>query len=295
MNKIITVIFSIVLLLGLVASSGCASTSTSVGTTKYSAVMPAPVAPQAASGEAASRISADSSAGGTGTSSIDRKIVRTGYITLEVSNIGESMDAISRLASESEGYVISSNKNDNNDNSSGTISIRVPAGKYDEIMGKLRKLAVKVPNEHSDSRDVTQEYTDLNAQLTNLQATEAQYLNLLNKANTVEDILKVQKELSNIRTQIDQIKGRIQYLDRTSDMSLIQISLTMTSSITKKGWDIVEILKSAVNGLIVFAQILLGFIIWAIIFCPFWGGIWLLVWWLVRRRNKKKLSPPESK
>jgi hypothetical protein len=293
MNKIIIVIFSIVLILGLIINYGCASTS--VGTTKNSAVMPVPAAPQMASGESASRISADSSAGGSGTSSIDRKIVRTGYITLEVSNIGESMDAVSRLASDAGGYVVSSNKNDNNDNSSGAISIRVPAGKYDEIMGKLRKLAAKVPNEHSDSRDVTQEYTDLNAQLTNLQATEAQYLVLLNRATTVEDILKVQKELSNIRTQIDQIKGRIQYLDQTSDMSLIQVSLTMTSSISKKGWDIVEILKSALNGLIVFAQILLSFIIWAIIFCPVWGGIWLLVWWLVRRQNKKKLSPPESK
>jgi hypothetical protein len=288
MKYFLKIVVPFVVILGLFISAGCAS-KTSTAPIPSRSASSAPVAPPVPTGESINTAASDQAASALGSSSIDRKIVKTGYITLEVVDFNESMDLISKIASELGGYVVSSNKSESSDDPSGKISIRVPAEKFDEALGKLRKLAVKVPSESADSRDVTEEYTDLKARLHNLEATEAQYLVLLNKAATVDDILKVQRELSNVRGQIEQIKGRIQYLERTSDMSLIQISLYKTSSIAKKGWDVLGILKSAVSGLVIFGQFLVGCIIWVIIFCPIWIGIWVLVWWLIKKQNRKKV------
>jgi len=89
----------------------------------------------------------------------------------------------------------------------------------------IRELAVDVTAESTFSNDVTEEYVDLTAKLSNLEATEAQLLTILEKAETVEDILDVQSELSKTRGEIEQTKGRMQYLERTSATSLIEVQL----------------------------------------------------------------------
>jgi hypothetical protein len=223
---------------------------------------------------------------------IDRKIIKSGNITLVVDDIVVSIDAISDMANELGGYVVSSNKyQSNNDRLSGMVTIRVPAERFDDAFDRLRGLAIDVPYENTRSVDVTEEYTDLEAQLHNLEATEAQYLSLLEKAETVEDILKVQQELSNVRGQIERIKGRMQYLDRTSDMSLIEISLEEKKSIEKNGWKASDTLLSAVRGFLTFLKALANILIWVAIFCPIWIPIVIV---LVRWRRKKAKAGREK-
>jgi len=89
----------------------------------------------------------------------------------------------------------------------------------------LRSMAVEVSAETTSAQDVTEEYVDLEATLRNLEATEAQLLKLMEKAVKVEDILDVQRELSRVQQDIERTKGRMQYLERTSAMSLIQVTL----------------------------------------------------------------------
>jgi len=236
-----------------------------------------------------------SSEGGNnyGSSDTDRKIIKTGYISLEVENIIETMDKIALLAKDLGGYVVSSSKRgDDDDDISGSMSIRIPAERFDETFTKLRQLAIEVPKESTQSQDVTEEYTDLESQLHNLEATEAQYLALLEKAETVEDILKVQRELSNVRGRIEQIKGRMQYLERTSDMSLIEINLDKVKSITKKGWSASKTFLSAINAFITFLKVLASIAIFLLIFCPIW--IPILVF-LIRRRRRKTGEKKEGK
>jgi hypothetical protein len=223
---------------------------------------------------------------------IDRKIIKSGNITLVVDDIVVTMDAISDMANELGGYVVSSNKYQSNDDRLfGMVTIRVPAERFDDAFDRLRGLALDVPNENTRSVDVTEEYTDLEAQLHNLEATESQYLSLLEKAETVEDILKVQQELSNVRGQIERIKGRMQYLDRTSDMSLIEISLEEKKSIEQNGWEASDTLLSAVRGFLTFLKALANILIWVAIFCPIWIPIVIV---LVRWRRKKAKARREK-
>jgi len=214
----------------------------------------------------------------------DRRIVKEGSITLEVEDIAETMDEVAEMADDLNGYVVSSYKREHERGVLGHITIRVPAEEFEEAFVRLRQLAVAVPYETTEARDVTEEYVDLEAQLSNLQATEAQYLVLLEKAETVEEMLKVQKELSSVRGQIEQIEGRMKYLEQTSETSLIEVILQETEGLAEP-WSASAALQSAVRGLTTFGRGLATALIWAGIFC--WAWVPPLVIWLRRRRRAK--------
>ncbi len=156
---------------------------------------------------------------------IDRMIVRTGNVMLVVNDVPIAIDEITALADGSGGYVVSSRVWKSGERLVGSISFRVPAEYFSEAIETLRELAVDVTSESTSSKDVTEEYVDLTAKLKNLEATEQQLLAILEKAETVEDILNVQTELSKTRGEIEQTKGRMQYLERTSATSLIEVYL----------------------------------------------------------------------
>jgi len=155
----------------------------------------------------------------------ERMIVRTGNMRLVVNDVPIAIDRITELAEDFDGYVVSSRRWQEDERLAGTIAIRVPAEHFDDVMRTLRGLAVDVIAEDTSSKDVTEEYVDLSAKLGNLEATEEQLLRLMEKAETVEDILAVQRELSKTRGEIEQTKGRMQYLERTSATSLIEVHL----------------------------------------------------------------------
>ena len=277
MNKLLKVSIPVLLILGIILIGGCASAP--------SGIMP-PMPPPVPSEKFVDEESYNYDEGGgvPGESSIDRKIIRTGYITLEVENITETMDKIVKLADELGGYVVSSHKHEYDERTSGSISIRIPVNKFEEAFDRLRPLAITVPSENTDSRDVTEEYVDLEARLRNLEATETQYLALLEKATTVEEMLKVQQALSNVRGEIERIEGRMQYLERSSDMSLIEVSLQEARGLAEP-WSPSGAFKSAIRGLTAFVTGLATVFIWIIVFCWIW--IPILVIWLRRRRKAK--------
>jgi len=155
----------------------------------------------------------------------ERMIVRTGRMWLVVDDVPIALDRIGGIAEDFDGYVVSSQRWEEDERLAGTIAIRVPAEYFDDVMRALRGLAVDVTAEDTSSRDVTEEYVDLSAKLHNLEATEEQLIRLMAKAETVEDMLDIQRELSRTRGEIEQTKGRMQYLERTSTTSLIEVHL----------------------------------------------------------------------
>jgi len=155
----------------------------------------------------------------------ERMIVRTGEMSLVVNDVPAALDQIAKLAESLDGYVVSSKRWREEERLAGTITIRVAAEHFEDIIRALRELAVDVTSEDTSSKDVTEEYIDLSAKLHNLEATEEQLLQIMEKAEKVEDILNVQRELSRTRGEIEQTKGRMQYLERTSATSLIEVRL----------------------------------------------------------------------
>jgi hypothetical protein len=163
--------------------------------------------------------------GGDQTIDTDRMIIRTANMQLVVDDVRNTIDEVTDLSENLGGFVVNSSSWKEGERVVGQITIRVPSSDFNYAMGILRGMAVEVTSETTSAQDVTEEYVDLEAQLRNLEATEAQLLQLMEKAVKVEDILNVQRELSRVQQDIERVKGRMQYLERTSAMSLIQVSL----------------------------------------------------------------------
>jgi hypothetical protein len=156
-------------------------------------------------------------------------IIRNGAMQLVVMDVTAALKQITNLATAYGGFVVNSNVQENQNRLYGNISIRVLSDRFNEALAALRAIAVDVRSESTSGQDVTEEYTDLGAKLRNLQAAETQLLKLMEQAGKVTDILEVQKELVKTRGEIEQTKGRMQYLEKSSDLAFIQVTLEQSN------------------------------------------------------------------
>jgi hypothetical protein len=218
----------------------------------------------------------------------ERMIVRTGDMSLVVEDLSQTIEDITQMSLAFGGYVVSSYIHGEEENMRGWISFRVPDDKFETALEQLRDMAVRVESEQTYSQDVTEEYIDLQARLGNAEATEQQYLALLDKAEEIEDILDIYDYLSRIRQEIEQLKGRMQYLEQTTSTSLISVSLEPEEAVVGAGWSALEVLKAAARGLVTAGKVLGTIVIWILIFIPIWGTILGIFLW--RRHKRKKAA-----
>ena len=184
----------------------------------------APLAAAAAAG-----VSAGENAPGlapSDTNTFDRKIIQDTSLDLQVEDVSKAYDDVERIALTAGGFVLDSSVAANQDQPQANLTIRVPTIQYQKVVDDLRGLAVKVENETSKAQDVTQEYTDLQARLRSAQALEATYLGLLDRAETIDDILKIQSYLTPVRLEIEQIQGQMNVVDNLSSLATISVSLS---------------------------------------------------------------------
>jgi len=164
----------------------------------------------------------------TGGASVDRKIVRTSSLEMVVQHPAETAEKINALVESMGGYLVTAD--DGGPNAmSGTLTIRVPAAKFEEARAQIRKLGLRVENEKVDAQDVTRQYVDQDASIRNLRAEEAQYLTILKQATTVKDMMAVSEKLSEVRGQIEQQEAEFNALSRQIETVAIAISLRTES------------------------------------------------------------------
>jgi hypothetical protein len=173
----------------------------------------------------------------------DRMIVRTASVSLVVTNTEDSVARIKSIVGTLGGYVVDTRLWRDEGQLRGSVTVRVPSESLDDALDQFKTLAVKVERESGSSQDVTEEYTDVGARLRNLEATEQELLELLGtvreRTGKAEDILAVHRELTNIRGQIEQLKGRMQYLERTAAMAAVTLELipdVLAQPIDGTGW-----------------------------------------------------------
>ena len=284
MKKIAMALMLVILILIPAACAGAPQEAEAPSMIAPTAPAPAPAAP--AEGILPGK---DYTSEGMPGTTQERMIIRTGDMSLVVADVMQARDGVAQLAVSLNGYVVSSRIWGEEQEMRGQISIRVPDEQFEPALTKLRELAIRVNSESTDSQDVTEEYIDLEARLKNAEATESQYLTLLDRATKVEDILNIYDSLSRVRTEIEQIKGRMQYLERTTSMSYISVRLEPEATarpLARAGWSMLEEFKSAIRGIAVFGQWLGTVAIWLVIFVPLWGAIIGVIYYLRRRRKK---------
>jgi len=172
---------------------------------------------------------------------LDRMVIRTAQLTVEVQDMESALAHARAIASQAGGYVSASNTRiERQDDQDRMVA--------DSAVSDLRGLG-KVTSETSGSQDVTDEYVDLDSNLRNLQASETAILKLMDKATQISDVMSLQRELTNVRGQIERIQGRKTYLERRTDMATITLALRLPplspTAVTGGTWDPVA---TAVRG-----------------------------------------------
>ncbi len=162
---------------------------------------------------------------GSGPDGSDAKIIRTGYVNLEVDDVTASVGSITNLAKSSGGYVTLTNiQTGYNNRLSGSVEIRVPAASFETMLSGI-KATGKVKSVSTQGQDVTEEYVDLQAQQTSYQNQLAQYNTIMKQSQKVEDIIAVQEQIDRVQTELDRLAGRLKYLNSRIDFSTITINL----------------------------------------------------------------------
>lgn len=201
----------------------------------------------------------------------ERMIIWTGDISLVVKDAGESLEKVEAIAKDLGGYVVNSSSWYQEEQLQARLTIRVPAEEFDTAVARLKDLAIRVESRNVSTQDVTEEYTDLDSRLRNLEATETELLELLTevreRTRKAEDVLAVHRELSNIRGQIEQVKGRMQYLEKMTAMATINIELipdVLARPIVVAGWQPSGTAANALRTLVRTFQFIADATLWLI-------------------------------
>ncbi|HJN85411.1 MAG TPA: DUF4349 domain-containing protein [Patescibacteria group bacterium] len=206
--------------------------------------------------------------GGDTAADVDQKIIKTGYFTLLVDQISESLPKINEIATLHNGFTESSNSGEYpSGERHGHLTIRVPSSSYDAAVSDIRELALKIVDESSSAQDVTEQYTDLETRLSVAKEEESAYLALLDRADDVSDLLQVQRELSNVRVRIESLEGRIKYLDNQTELSTITVTLEEETSINipTKTFRFASTVREAFRGAVSVAQGLVTIVVWGVV------------------------------
>jgi hypothetical protein len=163
--------------------------------------------------------------GGDEASAADRKLVRTAALDLIVRSPAQSSEKIAQLVQAAGGFLVTSQVNGGADATSATLSMRVPAAKFEEVRAQIRKLGLRVDGESLEAQDVTKQYVDQEARLRNLRAQEQQYLGILRKAATVKDTLEVSDKLNEVRGAIEERQAEFEALSKQVETVAINITL----------------------------------------------------------------------
>lgn len=212
----------------------------------------------------------------------DRMIIKTGEISIEVSNVAKALARVRAMAIELGGYVGGSQSG--TFDQSATLTLRIPADQFEEALTRLHKLDGDVLNEATREEDVTSSVTDLEARLRNLQASETQYRTLLAKAEKIEDILAVQTRLDDVRGQIEQLQARLKELNGLANLATLGVTLVPGAVQQAAGnWDPGKTLTEAFAALVGFIQNLGNAAIWlVIVVVPAVVVLAILGWLLLR-------------
>lgn len=237
----------------------------------------------------------------------DRKIVGTANIDLVVEDSNTAVDDITTLIKQAGGYVADSNfyhiEFGDDTALQGNMTLRVPAEVMDLVLKQLEALALTVSSQSLTRDDVTDQFTDLDARLRNLEATEVELLQLLSEVRAKpeaksEDILAIHRNLMEIRGQIEQVQGHKTMLDNLIALSTIHLSLrpdTNALPIVDEGWHPNHTVENALRTLIRTVQALGDAAIWLVLFAlpiflilmlPLVILVWLVV--IVVRRVRKR-------
>ncbi len=242
----------------------------------------------------------------TAAQAYDRKIIRNGSFDIELDQPEAAQARAATIAETNGGFVVTSEARKTDDGVNVNVVIRVPAVQFDNVIAALRsqlgeKVGGKILQFKQSGQDVTEEFLDLEAHIKTKKALEDQFLVIMRSANKVADALEVQRQIAEVRGEIEQMEGRRRFLANQSALSTITLALhtpapVMLASSPKGFW--FQVRQAFANGVDNALGIVLGIIQFVLLMIPILLLIvlplWLVFLWLRRRTNWGKAKEATS-
>ncbi|MFN4180792.1 MAG: DUF4349 domain-containing protein [Armatimonadota bacterium] len=219
---------------------------------------------------------------------LTRKLIREAWMTLKVQDVLKAVQQVRQIAERVEGYIANASQSrDAEGKWSAELVLRVPSERYHEALSQLQKLG-QVDDLREQVQDVTEEFIDLEARLRNLKRSEQHLLELLKRTGKVSDLLQVERELSERRSEIERIEGRLRYLTHQTSFSTIHITLEefRPRPIPATAFSIPKVFGDAFRTVVLILRGILVIAIWVLVFGIIWVPLSVFAWWWTRRLQR---------
>ncbi len=246
---------------------------------------------------------ADRALGVPAAPAMDRMIVRTATLSLQVADVRKTAEAVTRATLAANGFLGASRLWRDAEHERASMTVRVPAPQLDATLAALRAMAVRVDDEAVTGEDVTRQAVDLKAQLINLRATEVELRALLvtvrEKTKRAADVLEVHTELTRVRGEIERTDAALQSLTQLAALSTITLELrpdVIATPIASDSWQPRGVLRDATRALVGTFRVAVNGAIWTTVYLlPLLGVAGVLVVSLRRllrlRRRRASAAP----
>ena len=215
--------------------------------------------------------------------------IKTGQISVTVDDLDTAKNEFESIRNKYDGIITYSYENGEGIDRYVYETIKVKSEDFEKVFEEISKINGEVEYSSTDTTDVTEEYVDLQSRLTNLKAVEAQLLEIMESAETVEDTLAVYTELSNTRLEIEVLEGQIRYLDNQTNYSYITVTFSLSSvgaEISEEEWKPYGVLKDAFSSFVSVLQGTVNVLIWALVFSPIVIAV-IIIYKIITRRSRK--------
>lgn len=226
---------------------------------------------------------------------LHKKLIYRANVVMEVEDYAKAQTEIRNLVAVSGGYLVEFNEDQSRYELGGSFVLKVPANGFSAFLDRLEQLKPKSMQRNIQGQDVSEEYVDLESRLKVKEATEARYLKFMEAATQTEQLVEYVNELERIQTDIEQIKGRMRYIDSNVAYSTIEIRVYQPDAakmaITDEDPGLLDRMKNALTGSIEVLSLLAQ---WLVVFLA--GALPLLVIasiilvpvWIYRRKTREK-------
>lgn len=161
----------------------------------------------------------------------DRKIIRNADLTMEVGSTTDTQHRIVSIAEAHGGFVVTSEakQRESKEPAQRTLDIRlvvrIPENRFGSALDQIRGLTSNLTEEKVSGQDVTEEFIDLEARIRTQKALEAQFLQIMRQTGKIVDALEVQRQIAEVRSDIERLEGRKRFLENRSSLSTITVNI----------------------------------------------------------------------
>jgi len=235
------------------------------------------------------------------TAAMERKIIRDADLTMEVPSTTETQRRVTSIAESHGGFVVTSEAKQREaaEPAKRTLDIKlvvhVPSDQFGPALNEIEGLATNLTQRNVNGQDITEEFIDLEARLKTQKALETQFLEIMRQANKVTDALEVQRQIADVRTEIEKLEGRRRFIESRTSLSSITVNIQSPTPIVVSTSGFGRSVREAVSESIEVASGILLFLVrFVIVMVPIFALLilpaGLVARFFIRRARRFRLA-----